>query len=262
VNEPKRAPDLSIVVIPEPGETTPAEPSERISSATDQPDLLPLALGAGLGLAVEGARLAGRALQLAVRSAGFVASVVVGPEVLARAEARVRSRLETMDARWLSEREARRDDLAELASRLVPQIVDAVVKDIDLTALALENLDVDRLVAEVDVDAIVARVDLDRVVARVDLDQVVDRLDLEEIVGRMDLASLSEVVITEIDLPEIIRRSTGAVTSETVRTVRMQGIGVDRAVRRTVDRILMRRGDAGDQPGDRGEGEPEADAEG
>jgi hypothetical protein len=52
---------------------------------------------------------------------------------------------------------------------------------------------------------------------------------------------VAEYVVDEIDLPEIIRDSTGSVASETVRTVRMQGVDADRTVARIVDRIMLRR---------------------
>ena len=56
-----------------------------------------------------------------------------------------------------------------------------------------------------------------------------------------------------IDLPAIIRDSTGSMASETVRGVRMTGVSADDALSRAVDRALFRRRrhDAvGDAPGD------------
>ena len=53
--------------------------------------------------------------------------------------------------------------------------------------------------------------------------------------------AVAEYVVAEIDLPEIIRASTGSVASETVRGLRMQGVGADQAVTRVVDRVLFRR---------------------
>ncbi len=47
-------------------------------------------------------------------------------------------------------------------------------------------------------------------------------------------------VIDQIDLPEIIRASTGTVASESVRVVRMQTFGADRAIARVVDKLLGR----------------------
>ena len=47
-------------------------------------------------------------------------------------------------------------------------------------------------------------------------------------------------MIERIDLPEIIRTSTGTVASESVRVVRMQTFGADRAISGLVGRMLGR----------------------
>jgi hypothetical protein len=47
-------------------------------------------------------------------------------------------------------------------------------------------------------------------------------------------------VIDAIDLPEILRESTGSVASEAVRGVRADGVQADEAVARFVDRLLRR----------------------
>jgi hypothetical protein len=57
----------------------------------------------------------------------------------------------------------------------------------------------------------------------------------------MDLIALANEIIEGVDLPEIIRDSTGSMASETVKGVRMQGIGADQAVDRAIDRLLLRR---------------------
>jgi hypothetical protein len=67
----------------------------------------------------------------------------------------------------------------------------------------------------------------------------------------MDLVGLADQVIEGIDLPEIIRESTGTVASEVVRGVRMQSIDADEAIARVVDRLfLRRRRRATDAPGE------------
>ena len=83
--------------------------------------------------------------------------------------------------------------------------------------------------------------DIDGVAERIDLDSVAARLDVEKIVARMDLAKLSLEVIERIDLPEIIRSSTGTVASEGVRVIRMQSFGADRALTGLVNRVFGRR---------------------
>ncbi|MFL6078792.1 MAG: hypothetical protein ACJ714_02575 [Ornithinibacter sp.] len=83
-----------------------------------------------------------------------------------------------------------------------------------------------------DLDAVVATVDLDSAVARVDLDAVIDRIDVIGIV---------EEVLDVIDLPSIIRDSTGSMASETVRGARMTSITADDAIQKAIDRALFRR---------------------
>jgi hypothetical protein len=136
--------------------------------------------------------------------------------------------------------------------------VDAVVRRVDLNAAAA-GLDLNTLVAAVDLDAVVSRVDLDAVVSRVDVDAAVRRVDLDAVVGlvdldvvvgrvdldaaiaRVDLVGIAREVIASIDLPEIVRDSTGALSSDAVRTIRVEGMHADDAVAGFVDRVLRRR---------------------
>ena len=60
-------------------------------------------------------------------------------------------------------------------------------------------------------------------------------------IARIDLAKLAEDIIASVDLPELIRESTGAVSSEAVREVRMRGISGDEAVGRVMERLRTRR---------------------
>jgi hypothetical protein len=155
-------------------------------------------------------------------------------------------------------------DLADLLDLLVPALTAEALRRLDLTDVVTRSVDLDRVVAEVDIEAVVERIDLTRVVreqvdldllvatvdldaaaARLDLDAAVGRVDLDAIIARIDLAGLAEEVIAAIDLPEIIRESTGSVASDTVRGFRMQGISADEAVARAVDRIRLRRGHRG-----------------
>jgi hypothetical protein len=156
-------------------------------------------------------------------------------------------------------------DLTSLVRQNVD--LDAVAADLDLDA-AVARVDLDAAVARVDLDAAVARVDLDAAVARVDLDAAVARVDLEAVVRRLDLnalaggididpliarldvdAALSHFdlagivlgIIEAIDLPEIVRTSTGTLASETVRGVRAESMQADDGLERFVDRLLRRR---------------------
>jgi hypothetical protein len=161
----------------------------------------------------------------------------------------------------------RRVDVDAVARRLD---VTALLDRLDLTDVVLSRVDLQRVVREVltrldgatlaevlvlvDVDAVAARLDVDAVAQRLDVEAVLDRLDLTSTVldrvdlgvvvdaalAKVDLVGLAEQVIDGVDLPEIIRESTGSMASDTVRGVRMQGIGADEAVGRAVDRMLLR----------------------
>ncbi len=111
------------------------------------------------------------------------------------------------------------------------RLLEEIGTRVDLTPLVARVVDLDSLVAGLDVDAVAGRLDVDAVAARLDIDAVTDRLDL---------VTLVEKVIVEIDLPGIIRDSTGSVASSTVRGVRMQSVSGDEAVARAVDRLRLR----------------------
>ena len=68
-----------------------------------------------------------------------------------------------------------------------------------------------------------------------------DHVDIESIVDEVDIVAITNQVLAEIDLPEIIRQSTGSVASETVRGVRMQAITADDAVSKLSERFRLRR---------------------
>jgi hypothetical protein len=122
---------------------------------------------------------------------------------------------------------------ARQMQQAVPTVADAVLDRLDLTSIVLERVKLNQIIDEVEVD---------RIVARVDLDEIAARLDLEAVIDRIDLAALAREVIEEIDLPEIVRESTGIMTSEAVVGIRVQGIQADEGVNRIVDRLLLRRG--------------------
>ena len=128
--------------------------------------------------------------------------------------------------------------------------IDAIIEGVDLDR-AVAQVDLDKAVARVDLDAAVARVDFDKAVARVDIEAVVDgvdldrqvsRVDLDAAIGRVDLIALANFVIDGVDLPEIIRESTGSLSAEAVRGVRSQGMQADDAVTQFVGRLFGRDG--------------------
>ena len=93
-----------------------------------------------------------------------------------------------------------------------------------------------RVEARNDLDAM-----LDLVVPRV-LSEMMRHVDVTELLQEnVDVVNLAQEVIAEIDLPEIIRDSTGAMASETLLGVRMQSISWDDAIARATDRFRLRR---------------------
>jgi hypothetical protein len=141
-------------------------------------------------------------------------------------------------ARGLAEQRRNRQAAAATARAVVAAIAAAV----------LDEVDVDAVVARVDLDQIVDRLDLDRIAARIDLDAIAARIDVDAVVARVDLAGLTEQVMDEVDVGEIIRESSGTMASETVDALRVQGMRADRLLSRVVDRVLQRK-DARDTAG-------------
>jgi hypothetical protein len=149
--------------------------------------------------------------------------------------------------------------LERLLDQWTPVIAEMVVSRLDLTGIVISHVDIDDVVKSVDLDAVVARLDLDAIVQRIDLDAAVQgvdldavvsgvdidaiasRLDLDAVIERIDVVAMVEEVIAAIDLPAIIRDSTGSLASETVRSARMTGISDDEAISRSLERRLFRR---------------------
>lgn len=104
-------------------------------------------------------------------------------------------------------------DIDRVIGVLIPAVVDRVLRQVDLTAVMKRHVDLDALVADVDMAAVIKKI---------------------------DLAGLVEQLLDAIDLPEIIRESTGSMASETVREVRLRTITADEAVARIADKVLLR----------------------
>ena len=247
---------------------------------------LPLDVGMALGMTAIGATArVGRR----VRALTSPLVEVVSHSPSAPGPVHPRRMLGRLSRRGRRQREDLLHSAGQLLDRAVPMLVDEVVRRLDLTSIVRRYVDLDVVVSDVDLDAAVSRldvdavagrldvaavveridltsivrenldldgivglVDLDAAVARVDLDAAVARVDLDAVVARIDVTGLAEDVIATLDLPEIIRESTGAVSSETVREVRMRGITGDDAVARAVDRLLLRRRAAAAGPTDPG----------
>jgi hypothetical protein len=71
-------------------------------------------------------------------------------------------------------------------------------------------------------------------------DRVISTVDLDRVIDRIDAVTLVEEVLAELDLPALVRESTGSLASEGVRTARMTGISADEAISRGLDRFLRR----------------------
>jgi hypothetical protein len=218
-----------------------------------------------------------RAGHLAARGARPGLRLVLDPPFVPTARRPVRL-VEALARRGRTERAALGRGLDRLVATRVPALVDHVAVLVPLTDLVRQHVDLDALVASVDLDAVVASVDLDvavggvdldAIAARIDIEAVLDRIDLTDLVmkrvdldaivrsvdldaavggvdldailARIDLEALANDVIAAIDLPEIIRDSSGSLTSETVRNVRMHSIDADRAVDKVIERLKVRR---------------------
>jgi hypothetical protein len=93
------------------------------------------------------------------------------------------------------------------------RVVELVLEQLDLTALVRDNVDIDAIVTDVDIDAIIARI---------------------------DLIGLADQIIDGVDLPTIIRESTGTVTADVMTDVRSQTARADDMISGFVDRMLGR----------------------
>jgi hypothetical protein len=207
------------------GAATPSGPSGTL------PRLSHAALGLGLeaqrrsldATAALGARLS-PPLRMVARPA-----VAVGRGPLAAVWRRLD--LDGWAARGLAEQRRNRLAAAATARALVAAIAAAVLEEVDL----------DAVVARVDLDQVVDRLDLDRIAGRIDVDAIAARIDVDAVVARVDLAGLTEQVIDEVDIGELIRESSGTMATETVDALRVQVMRADRLLSRTVDRILQRK---------------------
>jgi hypothetical protein len=243
----------------------PREPDGQV----DVPRLL---AAAAFGLAVEAQRRSLDAAGAVVGRFGWPLRALARPAVaLARgsvAVARHHLDLDGWAARGVAEQRRAQAVAVRAVGALIAGLVAAVLDEIDLDAIVrrvdidaiaerinlnqiaaridldeiVRRVDIDAIAERIDLDAIVTRIDLDAIVARVDLDAIVARVDLDAILARVDLPGLTEQVIDEVDLGEIIRESSSTMASETVDALRVQGMRVDGLVSRIVDRVLLRQG--------------------
>jgi hypothetical protein len=125
-------------------------------------------------------------------------------------------------ARGRQDREALTSAVVRLVLASVPGLTNALLDQLDLTAVVAERVDINAVAAQLDVDAIARRVD---VIA---------------LLKQMDPGELTRYLVEDMDLPAIIQSSTGSIMSDAVHDVRMQSIGADERLNRAVDAILLR----------------------
>jgi hypothetical protein len=215
------------------GPAAPAGPEVRAGGAraaalgpAGPPGMLRQLPAAALGLGLEAQR---RSLHAAAAFGGRIpppVRAVTRPAVaIARAPLVAVWRgldLDEWAARGRAEQRRNQHAAAETARALVRELTAAVI-------------------AEVDLDRITERIDVDAIVSRVDIDAIVSRVDIATIVSRVDLPGLTEQVMDEVDVGELIRESSGTMAAETVDALRDQGMRADHLVNRIVDRVLGRK---------------------
>ena len=121
--------------------------------------------------------------------------------------------------------------------RIVPLVADTIIERLDLTDIVLNQVDLNLIV-----NRALDSLDLTQlVIDRVDIDAIVAEANIESIIDRVPVIPLANFVIEEIDLPQIIRESTGGVATDAVNAIRVQGVGADQLVSRLADRVMFRR---------------------
>ena len=87
----------------------------------------------------------------------------------------------------------------------------------------------------------VLRAALTFAVDEVEVDEIVARVDIDAVMARVDLADLVQRVLDEIDVNQVIQESSSTMAAETVDAVRTRSMRADRVVNRLVDHVLQRR---------------------
>jgi hypothetical protein len=91
-------------------------------------------------------------------------------------------------------------------------------------------------------NAIISRVDLTEIVVQnVDVNEIVAQADINPILDRIPMTEIADYVIEEIDLPTLVRSSTGGVADEILGLLRFQAIETDNFFSGVVDKVLFRR---------------------
>ena len=197
----------------------------------------PLVVDIGIDLASSVTRGVVTVTRTGLRVAAPFARLVTRPPVVPQKHW-PQSYLRSMADQGRLVRERREQQVLAQLKIVVPAIVGAVVDWIDLNQLVIE------------------KVDFEKVIAAVDFEKVIAAIDVGQIVKTLDIDSIAREILVNLDVPELIRESSGAMASETVVGVRMRGMEADERVANLVDRLMRRRGgrgaaaeDAAAQPG-------------
>ena len=124
---------------------------------------------------------------------------------------------------------------------LAAGLVGAVASVIDHSVIAGVNAALDRVVP-IAVNVVVDRIDLTQIVLdRVDIDAIVARANMDEVIDRLPMVDIANYIIDEIDLPKIIRESTGGIATDAVNAARLQSLSLDEFINKIADSIIFRR---------------------
>jgi hypothetical protein len=114
-----------------------------------------------------------------------------------------------------------------VAQRIVDEVVDLVVKSLDVNQLA-QQVDVNALLREVDLNALIAKVDVNALLRQVDVNRLISQVDID-------------AVIEHTDVGGIIAMSSGHELSKAVDAVRGQAVALDDRIDHWVRRLLRRK---------------------
>ena len=153
-------------------------------------DRATLLAGAALGLASEAARTAAAFADAAVRASRPV--VIAGSSVAAPLARIADDLLARWDATWQRERPDAEAMAGAVATEATRRGVDAVLDQLDLTAIVVDRVDLERVVAGLDVDEVARRIDVDAIVARMDVEALTARIDPNAIADRIDVERMIE----------------------------------------------------------------------
>ena len=248
----------------------------RDEETTGQKDPAATLAGAGLGAAVAAAEAAAGAATQMAETIGPAITWLVEPRFAKDASEMAAGAARVLDGQWKATQAEMVEAATSFLGVLVPEIAQGLADQVDLTALVRERVDVNAIVEDVDIDRILDRVDLEAVIDRIDIDAIVakvdverhrgagghgaprrvvpgrtivDRVDVDRVIARTDIVGdrrparpgeIAQEVIDEVDLPRAGPRVVRAMASETVQTVRVQGMNADRLVSHVVDKVLRR----------------------